>query len=591
VLAAAWSGAAQQVPRELIQYPETILYNGPVLTMDTDRGDFTVAEALAVRSGRILAVGRTAEVLALAGPETRKIDLRGKTVMPGIVDTHNHPNRYAVTRYFKEIPFEYQRELRSLGNIRDWKSKESVLAHVSTAVEKADPAVQWLKVGMARDSRFDSRVADSITRQDLDAIVSDRPLVIMFGEEEGGLVNSKGLELLGTYHGSSMPGLVRDAAGVPNGQIQPQAMFVLLEEIMPLTPSEVLAPVFAKELREQVLPRGTTTFSTRLNATETRAYIQLALEGKMPMRLAYGLEVGRWNPYFERDMKRGVAALPGFGNDRVWLASITVGIPDIAIRDGGWPICSSFPKKTPLPDDIYKDGLCLWDEPGDTTAATVQQLARLGFRVANIHTYGDKGLEKAVDLFEQLGVKGRRFALDHSVMFNPNVIRKSGQLGMYWSVAAQKYGEQAELAKVYGRETIDRYTFPLKELLDAGAKLTYEASARGAPGGESYGQTNAGPFTDMEMFVTRKDREGNVWGLRHALDRQTVLRMMTRWGAEYVLKEDKIGTLEKGKYADLIVLDKNPLDPKLPDEQLSDINVVLTMVEGETVFQASNAGL
>ena len=178
-------------------------------------------------------------------------------------------------------------------------------------------------------------------------------------------------------------------------------------------------------------------------------------------------------------------------------------------------------------------------------------------------------------------------------MFNERVIRKSGELGMYWSVAAQKYGEQAELAKVYGREVIDRYSFPLKELLDAGAKVTYESSARGAGPwqGEGAGEQVTTSFYDMQMFVTRRDPQGNVWGLRNAIDRETVLRMMTRWGAEYVLKEDKIGNLEPGKYADLIVLNRNPLDPNLPDDRLSEVKVLLTMVEGEILYRAPASGL
>ena len=95
----------------------------------------------------------------------------------------------------------------------------------------------------------------------------------------------------------------------------------------------------------------------------------------------------------------------------------------------------------------------------------------------------------------------------------------------------------------------------------------------------------------MEIFVTRKDSEGNIWGIRNALDRRTVLRMMTRWGAEYVLKEDKIGSLEPGKYADLIILDKDPLDPNLPDEELSEIKILSTMVEGEVIFKLPGSGL
>ncbi len=578
--------SGQGIPEELIQYPETIFHNGTVLTVDTDQGDFTSAEAIAIRSGRVLAVGSNSKILSLEGSQTRKIDLGGKTIMPGIIDTHIHPNRYAISHYFEEIPERYQKLLRSLGVIREWKSKDQVLSDIRdivTSALQADPSLEWLLIS-SRVAGV-NEVARSITLQDLDAISPDKPLLISFAANNG-MVNSKVLEKAQTYYGSHLPGMVQDSAGAPTGHVKAQGFYLLRAELMPQIPAEVLAPIFRKELIEHLAPLGHTTFSSRLDANQTRAYILLDLQGQMPMRLAFGHEVGRLNPYFERDMRRGVAALPGYGTDRVWLNAISVGIPDIAIRDGGWAICSTFPKLKPLPDDIYKDGLCFWEDPEDPTEATIEELTRLGFRVANIHTYGDKGLELAVDLFGKLGVGGRRFALDHAVMLNEKVIRESGKLGIYWSVASQKYGEQKQLAGVYGREVIDRYTYPLKELLDGGAKVTYEASARGANG-----EDTTTPFYDMEIFVTRKDSEGNIWGIRNALDRKTVLRMMTRWGAEYVLKEDKIGSLEPGKYADLIILDKNPLDPNLPDEELSEIKILSTMVEGEAIFKLPGSGL
>ena len=94
------AAAAQPVPAELIRYPQTVFFNGPVLTLHTDQCNFTVAQALAIRDGKILAVGANDQVLRLAGPQTRRIDLKGKTVMPGIIDTHVHPNRYAISNYF-----------------------------------------------------------------------------------------------------------------------------------------------------------------------------------------------------------------------------------------------------------------------------------------------------------------------------------------------------------------------------------------------------------------------------------------------------------------------------------------------------------
>ncbi len=581
------AAAAQQVPAELIRYPQTVFFNGPVLTLDTDQGDFTVAQALAIRDGKILAVGANDQVLRLAGPQTRRIDLKGKTVMPGIIDTHVHPNRYAISNYFDELPMEYQRLLRADGRIQEWNDKRQVLEEVRRIVEGHDPAKQWVTIASVASGPSEYELAQSITRFDLDEIAPDQLLYILIGGGKGdGVLNSKGLERIFTvYNQHSVPGVLTDGDGVATGQVRRAAAFIMQEDILPQVPAQVLAPLFAKELREKWAPLGHTTISSRLKATHIRAYALLDVEGKLPLRMAYGHEVGRYNPLFERDMKRNIAGVLGFGSDRLWMNAITVAPPDGGIPSGS--ICSTHMKlEDRPPEDIYPEGRCSWDLDDNLTWNTLRRLIELGYRIADIHSYGDKGNERAIDFFAELGVgPDTRIGLDHSVLFNRDLIRKSGELGVYWSVGSQKFlGDPVILARIYGREVVDTMAFPLKALLDAGAKVTYESSARrGDPG--------LTPFFDMQMFVTRRDGKGNLWGRQHALDRKSVLRMMTRWGAEYVLKEDKIGSLEPGKYADLIVLDKNPLDSNLADDRLSEIKILLTMVEGEVLFEAADGGL
>ncbi len=92
----------------------------------------------------------------------------------------------------------------------------------------------------------------------------------------------------------------------------------------------------------------------------------------------------------------------------------------------------------------------------------------------------------------------------------------------------------------------------------------------------------------LEVMVTRKTNDGRVFGRQEAIDRSTGLLMMTRWGADYVLREDILGTLEAGKLADLVVLDQNPLDSSIPDEDLSEIKVVATIIDGEVVAGSLN---
>ncbi len=101
VAAMVWVGA-QDLPTEVIRYADRVLHNGHVLTMDQDMPPFSVTEAVAIRDGRIMAVGEDSRILRMAGPDTERVDLAGKTLMPGFVDTHSHPNSYALSHHARE---------------------------------------------------------------------------------------------------------------------------------------------------------------------------------------------------------------------------------------------------------------------------------------------------------------------------------------------------------------------------------------------------------------------------------------------------------------------------------------------------------
>ncbi|MCH8319350.1 MAG: amidohydrolase family protein [Acidobacteria bacterium] len=163
-----------------------------------------------------------------------------------------------------------------------------------------------------------------------------------------------------------------------------------------------------------------------------------------------------------------------------------------------------------------------------------------------------------------------------------SLIRKSGELGMIWSMDIGMFsGSRGEAVEItYGKEVIDRMLSPVKSLLDAGALVSFE-------GGNS--------IESFATFVTRRTQsQGNpayVRGAREAVSRLTALRIMTLNGAKYVLKEDVLGSIEPGKWADLVVLDRNPLDPALSDDDLYNIQVLQTIVEGELIWDRERDGV
>ena len=578
---------AQQLPDAL--YADIVFHNGYVLTVDRDRGDFTVVKALAVKDGKIVGVGSSTEILKFAGPRTKKIDLeRHKAVIPGIINTHTHPNRYAKTNYFSEIPSDYQKLLTAEGVIT-WtgKRKDQILSEMKQLVEEARDS-QWVKIN-GRGEEEAVKLAMQIARPDLDGICPDKPLVFSVGGLNTNwysIVNSKVLErLLEAY--PNLPGLLKDDSGKLTGHLFGAAAYVLKTDIMPQIPPQVLVPIYKKELEEHWLPLGVTTIATRLNGTETKAYSLLDQRGEMPLRIAYGHEVALWNPLFERDIEH-LGITPGHGTEKLWMAGVTMTLPDSAPYNSG-SVCSSYPKREILPGDFFEEeGGCWWDLPGDNSRKNLLTLARLGYRTVGMHTYGDRGLEIMLEGLEQARREGRqvedlRFAFDHSMMLSPAVAQKAGSLKTIWSMASHKLFQNKRnadlVARVYGKEVVENYYVPVKRLLDSGAKVTYESS----PGSPTHN-----PMFALQVYVTRKVGSGQVVGGQQAVDRRTALRMMTRWGAEYVFREKELGSIEPGKWADLVVLEKNPLDPAIPDDKLGEIKTLMTVVGGKIAYSTLN---
>ena len=165
---------AQDLPAEVLRYAHMVLYNGRVLTMDRDQPPINVAQAIALRDGRVLAVGDDDRLLKMAGPDTVKVDLDGKAIIPGVVDTHSHPNTYALRHYSREVAPAYLNYLRDnhvrLVTIR-WDTKETALDDFKRVGESV-PAGEWLYT----TSMLNTTVLEELKREELDQVVPNNPV-------------------------------------------------------------------------------------------------------------------------------------------------------------------------------------------------------------------------------------------------------------------------------------------------------------------------------------------------------------------------------------------------------------------------------
>ncbi|MEE2821420.1 MAG: amidohydrolase family protein [Acidobacteriota bacterium] len=569
----------QDLPPEVIRYADMIMHTGQVLTMDHDMPPFLVTEAIAIRDGRIMAVGKDNRILRMAGPDTKKVDLAGKTVLPGFVDSHSHPNSYALSHHAREYTATYIKFLRE-HNIRfivvNWETKETVLSDFQKAAAGL-PEGHWIYSTVRS-----SAVQKKLTRWDLDQVVPDNPIYVRVGNAIYGMLNSKMLEIVDELYGGRVPGLIKDENGVPTGQIYGPLGETLDEELMPQVPPDLLGPILKKELDEWIA-LGITTLSSRFNGGEITAYAQLDRNGQLPLRLAYTHEVGRRNVFLERDLKR-FGGIQGHGTDRMWLIGISIGNPDgdPPGSPGGGGNCTTIPKLIMLPNDLYPNGNCFWDDvPGDTSREAPAIVNRFNYRVAGVHNLGDKASLEHLAAYEKAdqekSIAGKRFALDHGMMVSPDVIKRTAELDAVWSLQPiQLYNNAPTFSRVYGEEVAQRWMHPVKSMIDAGIRVAW--------GADTHSDPERHPLFGLQVLVTRKAKDGRVFGPREKLDRATALLMMTRWSAEYVLREEDLGSLESGKLADLVILDKNPLDPTVPDESLSQIQVLAAIVGGELEY-------
>ncbi len=573
---------------------DMIFHNGKILTMATDSGDFPIVQAVAIKGGKIQAVGSNADILKLAGPATKRVDLKGKAMIPGLVNTHKHPNRDALLNYNLYLPVEYQKFVKAAGMVFDWRKKKDVLMTIEQIAQSADPKLPVVVIGSrplmglvgwgpsilvnatppgyaeSRGIGINEFPKLGLTMAELDSASAGRAVMIVLGA--GGMMNSKAVELAkrqGVY---------------PRGDFSPEKNFCCLTTLLPQPTPEMLAPLYKMEFKEKNAPYGYTTLSSRFADNEIAAFGVLDQKGELPLRVAYAQQTEDSRPTvatFDRVVQHLKEVEKKYTSDMLWMSGLS-GVPGLGGSPDGGATCASFSRQEGLSEDFnFVATACYdWGRSNDETLEILRRLNKLGYRFSNMHTWGNLGVEQALEFYKEISkdnpIKGRRFAFDHTSLLSPKILRLSQELGIYWSVIPTAFATQRGMLmrQVFGDEMVDAWGAPVKKLVDAGIKVSFEGEFEASD-----------PWRGMQIMVTRIDDTGVVRGDQNAVDRKTALRIMTRWGAEYVLRDNVIGTIEPGKFADLVVLDKDPLDPNLPDDRLSTLRVMLTMVGGKVVFR------
>jgi predicted amidohydrolase YtcJ len=534
--------------------PQVVLTGGKILTLD---GQSTIAQALAIRDGKILAVGSEAAIKPLAGPQTRVIDLAGKSVVPGLIDTHAHFKAAGLGDY-----------VVNLGGAKD---VAGALDLIRAFVAKKQPGA-WITTGGWHPP---SQLAEKryLTRQELDSVSPNNP-VYLRTVGHFSMANSLALQKAGISKSTPDPAggaFERDASGDING--------VLVETAIPLVENIVPPYTEDEELRQYRLAQAalnrlgiTSVVEGATSARDTQILQKLALAGDATVRVGtmFRPEPPADSAGWDAIMS-GNGATSGFGDDWLKLGGIKI------FYDGGMTL------KTAMMRDAYPDSHDDYHGIAQVTPERLKQLVSIanlrGWRVG-VHVVGDLGVDQVLDAFEaadkEKSIKDRRFVLIHASLIRPEQMERARRVGARIDFQnAFMWDKAATVARFLGRPTADR-AVPTRTLIE---KMGLENLGAGT----DFPVNPLNPFLTMYIMVTRKDPAGQVYGASEAIGREQALRLYTSAASRYMFEETRKGTLEAGKLADLVVLSADFMT--VPDDQIKDITADMTMVGGKIVFQ------
>ena len=552
-----------QFPEGLIKYADVVLYNGKIHTVNRDGTDYSIVEAAAVRDGKFLAVGDEEEALAYSGPNTVQVDLQGKTVVPGFIDTHSHLFPLPPPQDKQQWYARFRLEANSP------EEKKEALEEISELVRNRK-AGDWLIVST------NNALVRVFTLQELDKAAPNHPLFVG-GTPSQGAVNSLALEKMLEFY-PDVGGVLKDAQGRPTGQLKTPAVGLIRQEFLPEAPPEVMGPLY-KRVIDAWARTGITTWSSRITGAELSRYVWLDRKGMITTRFAYAQQWLMDNPHYRSYIRR-LADLVGHGTDMMWSVGTSVVSIDTSTPDQ----CVSIEKQKPAGfSGPLGDCFAL---PGMLRYEAVKEALLNGVRVSGNHAAGDRSTDHLLDLYLEINevrnIEGLKPNLDHCTMLSPDNIAKAKKVpGMMFSCAPKYvFGTAKVVGDVWGNEIAHRWVVPTKSLLEAGLKVVWEIDQQ--TNAFFHGFPEYHPMFQMQTLVTRKDEDGRVWGPREKIDRQTALIMMTRWGAEYVLRGNDLGSIEAGKLADLVVLDGDFL--AVADHELVQLATLMTMIGGRIVY-------
>lgn len=546
---------------------DLILAHGKIVTLDAKE---STASSMAVRAGRIIAIGRDEEIAALRGPQTKVIELKGRMVLPGFIESHCHSIGAA-----RDAVDNTYAELRSIAEMQDWIRQRA----------KASPPGSWIEVPRNEITRLKEHRHP--TPAELNAATTEHPVIYTSVMKH--VLNTAGFRAIGVVDGSStIPDgeILHDAEGNP---ALIRGGHVTVRKFLPtrVVPQEKLV-VSLKKLHGIYNGVGITSIFERATDREgMKTFQKLRDSGELTVRVT---GTYRFSATTAEGVEKTVAKFgfkPGEGDEWVKAGPLKITV------DGGihwgttWLSEPHGPKRTAFyrnADPAYNGQRNYTPEEMRTVFATAN---RLGWQMS-AHVTGDGGMKAVLDAVaavarEQPDIVKQRFTLIHAYFPSPTILDKAKALGVGVDTQGYLYLRDADiLAEVYGQPWADRF-IGLGDWVKAGVPVSVNSDHMiGFDPDHSMNSFN--PFLMLHIAVSRRSDSGTVHGAHQKLSRMDALRTVTQWPAWLSFDEGELGTLETGKLADCVVIDRDYL--ACPEDEIRQIRALKTLVGGKVVYDA-----
>jgi predicted amidohydrolase YtcJ len=549
--------------------PSHLFTNGRIVTVDPQ---FRTVEAMAIRDGQIVALGTTTEIVKLAGSGTTRTDLGGRTVLPGLIDSHVHAPAASMYEFEQPVP--------------DMQTIEDVLAYFRARAATAKPGA-WIALSQVFITRL--REQRYPTRAELDTVAPRNPVAFRTGPDAS--LNSMALSMSGIDRAFKVPEgqpcrVERDPRGEPTGILRNCGRHIKSGSSGPEpTQSDRLA-----RLRQLLADYNSVGITSIVDANADPEGVELyrTLLGQKALTcrtyIAYGVDAQAPLDKIEATIREAAASPLHQHSDMLWLRGIK------AFMDGGMLTGSAYMRKPWGVSRIYAI-----DDPDYRGVRFIEpeklyQIAKLA--LANdlqftAHSQGDAAVDAMVDAYERIDrddfpVRDRRPSITHASFMSPEAIARMKTLGVVANMQpAWLYLDGATLQRHFGLERL-AYFHPYRTLFEQGVMV-----GGGSDHMQKIGSLRSinpyNPFLAMWAAIVRQPRGGeSPLHAEQNLTREQAIRFYTINNAFLTFEETRKGSLEPGKLADFVVLDRDILS--CPVDQVKDIQVEATYLGGERVY-------